>query len=282
MKVISGLAGAAMIISLAVPALAQTDSPNPSWRGQDNGSWQGRGPGMMNGLNGRGPGMMKPGIFGTVTALSGTTLTVVGRSFVAPGTGTNGVSTASTTFTVDASAATVFKNNATSSLAAVALNDRVFVQGTVNGTSVAATTIRDGLVMMRGRGPGWTPGSIANGGPGGLPSIQGNGQPVVAGTVSGVSGTTFTITTSSNTGYTIDASTAQIVKNNASSTVSAISNGDYVIVQGAVNGSSITASSVIDGPSQNSNTPPVPGIHPGGGLGFFGSIGNFFRHLFGF
>jgi preprotein translocase subunit YajC len=105
---------------------------------------------------------------------------------------------------------------------------------------------------------------------------------VVAGTVASISGNSISINTSSNTSYTIDASSAAIVKNNASSTVSSIAVGDYVVVQGAVNGTSVTASSVIDQPA--SSAPGNSGNAPGHlkGMGFLGSIGSFFKHLFGF
>ena len=39
---------------------------------------------------------------------------------------------------------------------------------------------------------------------------------------------------------------ATVVKDNATSSISAIASGDNVIVQGTVNGTAVTASSVID------------------------------------
>ena len=79
------------------------------------------------------------------------------------------VTTTATTYTVDASSATVTKNGAASTVSAIAVGDTVMVQGTVSGTNVTAKTIRDGVGQ-------------------GQPAIQGNGQPVVAGTVTAING----------------------------------------------------------------------------------------------
>jgi hypothetical protein len=181
------------------------------------------------------------------------------------------------------------KNNATSTLSSVAVGDKVFVQGTISGTSVTATAIRDGL-GMRGRGPGgpgFMASSTAERGQGQdktLP-IKGNGQPVVAGTVSSISGSSVVITTLSSITYTIDASNATVDRNGSASTVSAIVVGDYIVAQGAVNGTSVTASSIIDNQARSKPASGTTGtgMRPqGGNQGFFGSIGGWFKNLFGF
>jgi len=71
----------------------------------------------------------EPVIGGTISAMSGATLTVTNKSSV--------------TYTVDASNAKIVKGNATSTLASVAVNDNVVIQGAVNGNSVVATSIID-------------------------------------------------------------------------------------------------------------------------------------------
>ena len=235
-----------------------------------HGNWQGRGPGM--GTTTRMMNGMKPAVMGTVSAINGTTVTVQSHSF--------GKNAATTTYMVDASNATVFKNNATSTISSVAVNDRIIVMGTVSGTNVTATSIRDGIpMMMRGRGPN---GSAPSGTGQSLP-FTGNGEPVVAGTVSSVNGNSIAITTSSNTSYTIDASSALVKKDNATSTASAIASGDYVIVQGQVNGSAVTASTVLDQqPKSASGASAMNGSHPAMGGGIFGAIGSFFKKIFGF
>lgn len=280
-KIFTGIVLAASLALVAtIPAFAQTGMFPANW--QDRAGYgqagQGRGPGV---------GEMKPGIIGQVTSVSGMTVTVSGHAFdPGIGMGLGGGAQASTTYTIDASNASVTKNNATSSVSAIVVGDTVFASGTVSGTNVIATSIRDGLTlrgrfdgkgvlgMMYGLGP-----NGQNGQPNRI--IKGNGQPVVAGTVSALNGTSLAITTSSNVSYTVDGSNAVVDKGNATSSVSAISVGDYVIVQGTVNGTSVVASSIIDQKAPaNSSSDGAPGA--GRGWGFFNSIGNFFRHLFGF
>jgi hypothetical protein len=269
-------------IAVAVPAFAQTTNtpPTPTNDSQDRGMMGG--PGRDNET---GPGMMKPGVFGTVSAINGTSLTVAGKT--RPTRATDGTMSAPTTvtYTVDASNATVDKSGAASTLSAIAVGDTVMIQGTVTGTNIVATVIRDGVMPH-------TPGTQGKGGAGEgkgrmgsstpqMPAITGNGQPVVAGTISTLNGTSFTITTSSNVTYTIDATSAKIVQGKDTITTSGLTVGDSVIVQGTINGTSVTASSVIDqkAPStSNGNTDSGSTQHPG----MFGGIGQFFRHLFGF
>lgn len=88
------------------------------------------------------------GIMGTVSAISGNSLTVLGHS-VAVGT------SAASTFTVDATNAKILKSGSTSAtVASIAVGDRVMVQGTVSGASVTAQNIIDGVGfgMQGGRG----------------------------------------------------------------------------------------------------------------------------------
>jgi hypothetical protein len=87
------------------------------------------------------------------------------------------------------------------------------------------------------------------------------------------------ITNASNVSYTVDASSATISKNNATSSVSNIAVGDRVVVQGAVNGNSITASSIIDqGVAPASNA--VNNYQ--NNTGFIGRIRGFLHNMFGF
>lgn len=230
---------------------------------------QGRGMGMMN---------MRPGIVGTISSVSGNTVIVLGHQGFGP------KATATTTYTVDASKATVKKTSttgiATSTISSLVSGDNVFVVGTVTGTNVVATMILDGIPSMRGPGMGkGAPGK----GPWGMgsssPMISGNGEPVVAGSVTALSGSTLTVTTKSNTTYTIDTASAKFVGKNVS-TIANIKTGDQVVVQGTVNGSSVTASTVIDGQTMNGNEKGPGG--PAHGGGFFGAISSFFSHMFGF
>jgi hypothetical protein len=271
--------GAIILGSLLAAGVASAQTPPTS--GQGGGGAGGGRSGMNHTM---------PGVFGTVSTISGTTLTLSSKGFGGPQA--TDASASAKTYTVDASSATVFKDGATSTLSSVAVGDTVMAAGTVSGTSVTATTIRDGVVSGMGGKPGETQqGTSDMRGEGGHASstpsvIQGNGEPVIGGTVSTVSGNALTVTTAQgNVTYSVDVSSAVIKKDNATSSVSNIAVGDKVVVQGTVNGNSVAASSVIDsvaGSAQASTTVSASS-HSNGGIGkIFNSIGNFFHNLFGF
>ena len=88
---------------------------------------------MMNDREGK-----ADGVIGTVSAVSGSTITVSVRTHMASST--------PTLFTVDATNAKIFKGSATSSVSDILVGDRVAVKGEVSGTSVTAKVIRDGGV----------------------------------------------------------------------------------------------------------------------------------------
>jgi hypothetical protein len=235
-------------------------------------------------VGGIGHGTMKPVVFGTVASVNGNTLTVTSKNFGMRPESSSGNTTpipTPTTYTVDATNATVMKNNATSTVSNIAVGDTVVVQGTVSGTSVTATMIRDGVVPMMGRGMGMKGKPGMGGHASSTPSafIPGNGQPVIGGTVSAVSGSTLTVKTANGgVTYTVDAASAIVVKGNATSTVSAITVGDRVVVQGSVSGTSVSAYSVSD----SGVAPAASTTGPKGMGGVFGAIGGFFKHIFGF
>lgn len=274
------LIGAILSLVAVAPALADDNNQGGASLGASvevKGQLGVPGPGMMGqrgnqGNNGndfkRGGMMQRPAVIGVVSAISGNTITVTSRGFG------RGTTTATTTYSVDASAATVIKGNATSSISSIAVGDNIFVLGTISGTNVKATMIRDGMI----RNP------MANPGEGG-PQIQGNGEPVVAGKVTAVSGNNISISNASNLTYTIDATNAKFnVRGQTAPTISNISVGDQVIAQGTVNGTAVTASLVIDqgAGNQNNNSQGENRGGQGNGFGLIGSIGNFFKHLFGF
>jgi hypothetical protein len=221
-----------------------------------------------------------PGIMGKITEISGTSLTIV-----SPAMG----QTATTTYVVDASSAIVMKNNATSTFSSIAVGDMVMVKGTISGTVVTATIIFDGKFQGKmGPDGNKVPNEekLRNENGEGAENkqtsiIQGNGQPVVGGIVATIDGTLLTITNVSNVTYMVDASSATVIKNNATSTLSNVTVGDQIIVQGTVNGNSIVASSIIDQekPSEMASSTPASGNRGGG---FFGAIKGFFHKIFGF
>jgi len=246
---VSLIAICSVFMASAAPAFAQ-----PKEMG---GQWSFRG-GMHQGPHNA--------IFGKVTAVNGNTLTVTD-------------SRGKTTYTVDATNATITKNGATAIISDVAVGDTIMVQGTINDTNVTATAIRDGQPMNDR--------SKTNHNAAQTPVIQGDGQPVIAGTVTTISGTTITITNKNNVVYTIDASNAKIEKGRTSASVSDITAGDKIIAQGAINGTSVVATSIID-QTKPASTPATDAStsetqrtagHP---FGFFGNIFNFLKRFFGF
>jgi len=258
--------------AFTLPAFADTNtnvSANVNIHGDEQEQNEGQKPPMM-GL--RGIGMMgKPAVVGTVSTVNGTTLTVSGRNGFMPGKVSS--TSAATIFTVNASNAKVIKGNATSTVANISVGDVVVIQGTVSGTNINATLIRDGQMPNPRKGENDKSGDKQNA----LAMLQGNGQPVIAGTISVISGSTLTVTNKSNITYSVDVTNSKIFAGSASSTVSNLKVGDSVVVQGAVSGTSITASTVIDQTkpaSDNGNQPNAKN--------FFGGIKQFFSHLFGF
>ncbi len=243
-------------------------------------------------------------IFGTVTAVNGTTLTIESpnRGFGPRSENAATAAPTSTSYTVNAANASVVKGGASSTIASVNVGDKVLARGTISGTTVTATAIYDGVLgpnmnpggpMWRANDEGtstwdrWNGSSTWPSRPTGtaLALLQGNGEPIVGGTVTAVNNGMFTITNAGKVTYSIDAEQATVVKDNATSSYAAIAVNDRVIVQGTVNGTSVTASSVIDqGPVPSAATATSTFTRgPMGGIGgFFGGIGLFFRHLFGF
>lgn len=149
-------------------------------------------------------------IIGSVSAISGTSLTV---------TGTNG-----TTYTVDASQAKLMQGmGARLSLSNVQTGDKVMVMGTINGTAVTAKRINDTSFM---------------------------GRNIFSGSVTAINGSLLTISGRDKTSYTLDASAATITKGrpNASTTlgIADIKVGDRLTAVGSLNGSSVSATSIFD------------------------------------
>ena len=213
---------------------------------------------------------LHPNLIGTVTAVNGNTLTVtsvkLGWDKEDRENDSDDSRPTPVIYTVDASNAKVVKAGVVSTVSAIAVGDKVMVQGKITGTNVVATAIRDGQPVKT---PKPTP----------TPVIVGNGQPVIAGTISAINGSVLTVTNKSNVTYTVDTSTAKVVSKGTLSTLSSVVIGDNVVVQGTINGTSISAYSVIDLGVKDSVKADGKEM---GRLKFFGGIGHFFRNLFGF
>lgn len=263
-KYVFGLMALAVLVTLAAtPAFADNNIQGND--GVGGNKIYGR---MMNRGGG---GMMKPGVFGTVSAVNGNTMTVAGKQ----GFGPNAVDA---TFNVDATNAKVMKDGVAGTVTSIIVGDKVMIEGAVNGTNVVATLILDGKIKMMSRGRS-KEGDANNFGKD--INITGNGQPVVAGTVTTVNGSTLTVTNKSNVTYTIDATSAKITQGPNIVTVSSVAVGDIVIAQGTINGNSVVATTVIDQPQKPDATNGGEGLEPVH-KGFFGSVGSFFAHIFGF
>lgn len=207
---------------------------------------------------------MRPDVVGKVTAVSGSTITVSGRSL-------SGAASSTSTFSVDASGATILRGNATSTVGNIKVGDPVIIQGVVTGTNVVAKVVR--FAELRNGSEKDDKGKNKD-------KIVGDGNPVVAGVVSAISGNTVSITASNSIVYSVDATNAKVqVKGVASSTVSNIAVGDKVVAQGVITGNSVVATSIFDqGQPSGDNKGRGNDAKPG----FIKKVGGWFKNLFGF
>jgi hypothetical protein len=110
--------------------LAGTVSQNKSGSGKEKGSFL-----VATGTPRGNQGGRSQDIRGSVSVINGSTLSVVADK--------NQNSSTTITYSVDASNATVKKDNTTSSLSAIVMGDMIMVQGAASGTSIVAVTISD-------------------------------------------------------------------------------------------------------------------------------------------
>lgn len=171
----------------------------------------------------------RPGVMGTVASISGSTITVTDKD--------------GTTYTVNAGSAAVVKHvegqqgPQTGSLQDIAVGDTIAVRGTLSGTTVAATEIMEGMPFGKMGGPGHRGGGVH-------------------GTISGINGSTLTITNTDGTSYTVDASSAKLSKT-VDISVADLKVGDTVGVMGQVNGTSVTAQHIMSGTMPAPQAPPA-------------------------
>jgi hypothetical protein len=145
------------------------------------------------------------------------------------------------------STATTTGSSTPATLAQVVKGDRVLVNGTLEGTKITAKNVHIGIPARAEKRIEDRKEKREEAKPIDL-IRQGDGQPVIVGTVGTTTGssTTFTLTNKSNVVYTIDAANTKVYLKSATGTVIDIKTGDRVVVQGAVSGTSITATTVID------------------------------------
>jgi hypothetical protein len=226
--------------------------------------------------------MMRPIVTGTVTFVSGNIITISGKTTMHTASTTQ----ATSTFTIDATNAKIRKDESKSGVSTIVVGDTLVVSGTLTGTNVVATIIHDGNKVMigkhdkrdKGDGDGEDKNDDVK-----SPIFVGNGQPITMGVITAITGNTITISNKSNVTYTINATTSNVLVKNATSTVSALTVGDQLLVQGVVNGSSITASTIIDS-GKVATTTEATGNNDNekGGRGILQGLRGFFSRMFGF
>ena len=266
-KAASFTAGFALVASML---LANSANAAENSKGQGNES------SGNNGLRIGQSAMMKPVVNGTVLSVSGNSITVTVKGHKIKPKSTSTPASTPTTYTVDATNAVIMSEKATSTVSSILVGDKIMVQGTITGTNVVATTIRDNKIGN----PGDIDVKKSTSTP---PAFVGNGQPIVAGKIVTVSSSSITVITASNLTYTVDATNAKILKGPTTITVGGLVVGDAVVIQGAISGSSVTASTIMDRSVVKPVNPPAnPGDKGQGRGGFFGGIGKFFMSMFGF
>lgn len=193
-----------------------------------------------------------PGVLGTVTAKSGSQLTVKA--------GKDG-----TVYTVSAADAKIrIPGKGDSVLADISVGDIVLVQGDIEGTSIEASMIVDAR-LPKG-------------------AILKKDMSGIAGMVTEVSGTTIIVKGKNDVTYTVDADQARIrSEGDDEAEVSDISVGDIVIVQGKVDNTSVDATAIIaiDAQTKAELKADLKALDWEGKIGFFHRIGSFFKGFFG-
>ena len=266
---ISAIAGMALLASVLVFSSVSADTNNKSGAMHRKMPQQG----VHNTKDGK---SMKPAVIGTVTAVNGNSITVASHPMRPMGTNNQ---VATTTYSVDATNATVNKNNATSTVQNITVGDMVLVQGTISGTNVTATMIRDNSNTRANFATSTMPRRMDRGrfnASSSTMNILDNGQPVIAGNVTSVSGNIITISNSNNASYTIDATNAKITTGKDTVTIQSVAIGDGVIAQGTVNGNSMTATTVVERPVSQMKDAKTnkPGV--------FENVKNFIKNIFKF
>ena len=180
---------------------------------------------------------------GSVTAVKGSALTIQST-----------VGKVKTAYAVDAASAVLTKGMgkgtpATIAIADIKIGDRIFAIGTLNGTIVSATSVRDmGQIAARKNKPPMNKHSN-----------------MFTGTVTAVNGSLITATGWDKTVYTINVGAAKITKgmgkDAATIALADIKVGDKISAVGAVSGTTVAATSVRDlGQAK-------PGVHAHRGSG---------------
>lgn len=191
------MAGSLAITSVSMAATQQGTSSTNNNQGLRLGP--GRGTGMeRNGMNRPG---IKGGLAGSITAISGSTITVLGKD--------------GKTYTVDAATATIMVDGTASTLSGLAANDQIMVKGTPNSTDSTKITAQ----------------MIAKGTPPVRPALTGFHYRII-GQITAISGTTVTVKDSAGATFTLNAAAADIIVNGAKSTIANLAVNDLIMAGG--------------------------------------------------
>ena len=217
---ITAILTAALFISTAVSALAITSSSTKIVQ--------------QNKITTVGQTTRVISLVGTVSAINGKSISLAAKQGTSSAGNKKATTTPATiTFTVDASNASIFKNNATSSISSIIVGDTIVVQGAIGSDkNITAKIIRDYVMISNQVKP--TLNSKQKQGATSTLTIKGNNQPITVGTVSSITGTTITIKNrnKNNALLSVDTANAKIIQKQGIISLSNVVVGDTLIVQG--------------------------------------------------
>ncbi len=212
-------------------------------------------------------------ILGTVSSINGNNILLYIKQGTSAKTKNQLPVIATTTHVVDATNASVLINNATSSISEIAVGDTLFVQGVADGNKkIIANIIRD-IATINSKVKVISNNNQKQNSTSTLANNSGS-QPVIIGTVTSINNSTIIIKDRNSTSFSIDATSAKILKKNGEILVSNIALGDYLMVQGKISSSSAVATVILDRgiiatTSASKSTTNI-----------FNKIGNFIKGLF--
>jgi hypothetical protein len=202
----------------------------------------------------------QPGVGGTITAIDGTNITITGKD--------------SSVYVADVSAATYVKITEPTvptttterpkptitsiALGDIKVGDTVMIKGTVSGTQVTATEVAVGIFTG---GPGGMMGHKGEASHDHAPEGEHKAKPAAAGIIQTVAGNTVTIKDRNSAIYTVDATSAKILKDSGTrgtapvqGTIADLTVGNMLMAQGTLSGSTVVATEIVTGPQRQPTT----------------------------
>jgi hypothetical protein len=208
----------------------------------------------------------QPGVSGTITAIDGTNITITGKDstvYVVDTASAKYVKITDPVVTTTATAGTERPKPTVTdiTLADLKVGDTLMVRGSVSGTQVTATEVTVGTFTRGAGGIGGHMGGNHDHAPDGTARTK----PAAAGIIQTVDGNTVTVKDRNNTVYTVDASSAKILKDSGTrgtapiaGTVADLTVGNMLMAQGTVNGTTVIATEIMTGPERVHPTSQTP------------------------